>query len=173
MRRQACWIVAALALAGPASASDFYAIDMPDDHSVVLVEPAQIQALDNLHKIIALHVVQVDDIAGAPAPFATLDTTSIEVDCAAPRLRVTSEYFYLSLSADAEKVDKTNSNSLEWQTPLAGGTYEHYRMFACQWPNLSGQFGEPPAKMSYPDIWSAANAAADVLIDMSRGKGGH
>lgn len=172
MKRQICGVAAALAFAAPASASDFYAIDMPDDHSVVLVEPAQIQTLGDQHKLAAFHVVQIDDIAGAPAPFATLDTTNLEMDCATPRLRVTSEYFYPSLNASAEKIDETSANSPEWQTPVSGGTYEHYRMFVCQWPNLSEQFGEPPAKASYPDVWSAAKASADILIDMSHRKDG-
>src|ERR1700676_3918224 len=131
-----------------------------EEDSLVLIEPAQTQVMDDGHQVAALHTVTVDDWGpGAPGPFASLDTTTVEMDCAIPRWKVISENLYLSLSPTGEKINETNVNSRDWQTLRPGGFYEKYHTFACQWPASSQQ---SPA-MAFPDIWAAATAIADVL----------
>jgi hypothetical protein len=149
-----------LGIAGPAAAADFYAFEAIEEDSIVLIEPARIQVMNDGHQVVALHTVAVDDWGpGAPGPFASLDTTTVEMDCAIPRWKVISESLYLSLSPTGEKIDETNVNSGDWQTLPPGGFYAKYHTFVCQWPASSKR---SPA-MAFPDIWAAATAIADVL----------
>ena len=149
-----------LGIAGPATAADFYPFEAIQEDSIVLIEPGQIQVMDDGHQIVSLHTVTVDDWGpGAPGPFASLDTTTVEMDCATPRWRVISETLYLSLNPSGEKIDETNVNSRDWHAPRPGGIHAQYQTFVCQWPASSQQ---SPA-MAFPDIWAAATAIADVL----------
>ena len=149
-----------LGTAGPATAADFYAFEAVEEDSLVLIDPAQIQVMNDGHRVVALHTVTVDDWGpGAPGPFASLDTTAVEIDCEIPRWKVISENLYLSLSPAGEKVDETNVNSLDWRMLRPGGLYAQYHAFACRWPESSQR---TPA-MAFPDIWTAAIAIADIL----------
>ena len=149
-----------LGIAGPATAADFYAFEAIQEDSIVLIEPGQIQAVDDGHQIVPLHTVTVDDWGpGAPGPFASLDTTTVEMDCATLRWRVISEILYLSLNPSGEKIDETNVISSDWHALRPGGIHAQYHSFVCQWPASSQQL---PA-MAFPDIWAAATAIADVL----------
>lgn len=149
-----------LGIAGPATAADFYAFEAIQEDSIVLIEPGQIQVLDDGHQVVSLHTVTVDDWGpGAPGPFASLDTTTVEIDCATLRWRVISEILYLSLNPSGEKIDETNVISSDWHALRPGGIHAQYHSFVCQWPASSQQ---SPA-MAFPDIWAAATAIADVL----------
>jgi len=149
-----------LAITGPATAADFYAFEAIEEDSIVLIEPGQIQVMDDGHRVVSLHTVTVDDWGpGAPGPFASLDTTSVAMDCAMPRWRVISDSLYLSLNPSGEKIDETNVNSQDWHALRPGGIHAKYHSFVCQWPASSQQ---SPA-MAFPDIWAAATAIADVL----------
>ena len=149
-----------LGIAGPAMAADFYAFEAIQEDSIVLIEPGQIQVTDDGHQVVSLHTVTVDDWGpGAPGPFASLDTTTVEVDCEMPRWRVISESLYLSLNPSGEMIDQTNVNSRDWHALRPGGIRAKYHTFVCQWPASSQQ---SPA-MAFPDIWAAAAAIADVL----------
>ncbi len=149
-----------LAITGPAAAADFYAFEAIEEDSIVLIEPGQIQVMDDGHRVVSLHTVTVDDWGPeAPGPFASLDTTSVAMDCAMPRWRVISESLYLSLNPSGEKIDETNVNSQDWHALRPGGIHAKYHTFVCQWPASSQQ---SPA-MAFPDIWAAATAIADVL----------
>jgi hypothetical protein len=86
-----------LGIPGPAMAADFYAFEAIQEDSIVLIEPGQIQVTDDGHQVVSLHTVTVDDWGpGAPGPFASLDTTTVEVDCARCRWRVISESLFSS-----------------------------------------------------------------------------
>jgi len=149
-----------LGIAGPATAADFYAFEAIQEDSIVLIEPGQIQVLDDGHQVVSLHTVTVDDWGpGAPGPFASLDTTTVEMDCATLRWRVITETLYLSLNPSGEKIDETNVISSDWHALRPGGIHAQYHSFVCQWPASSQQL---PA-MAFPDIWAAATAIADVL----------
>ena len=149
-----------LGIAGPATAADFYAFEAIQEDSIVLIELGQIQVLDDGHQVVSLHTVTVDDWGpGAPGPFASLDTTTVEMDCATLRWRVITETLYLSLNPSGEKIDETNVISSDWHALRPGGIHAQYHSFVCQWPASSQQ---SPA-MAFPDIWAAATAIADVL----------
>jgi hypothetical protein len=149
-----------LGIAGPATAADFYAFEAIEEDSIVLIEPGKIQVMDDGLQVVSLHTVTVDDWGpGAPGPFASLDTTTVEMDCVMPRWRVISESLYLSLNPSGEMIDETNVNSRDWHALRPGGIHAKYHTFVCQWPASSQQ----SRVMAFPDIWAAATAIADVL----------
>jgi hypothetical protein len=49
-----------LGIAGPAEA-DFYAFGAMAEDSLVLIEPAQFQVINDVHQVVALHPVTVND----------------------------------------------------------------------------------------------------------------
>jgi len=154
----------ALALVGAASqaaAADFYPFGAADQNALVLIEPDKIQVTSEGHKIVALNVVTVDDLGDGAPSMATLDTTTVEVDCAQSRWKVLSEYLYGTLSPTSESTDKTSSNPSGWQDLPAKGLLQSYRTFACKWPKVKPH----SSKAKFPDLETAANAAANIIDD--------
>lgn len=130
------------------------------NNALVLIEPALIEVLADGHKTAALHTVVVGDHGGF-GWVASLITTTVEVDCTEPRWKVVSEYLYFSLRETAERIDKSNLYSHQWQNLPASSLAHKYRSFACSWPLPDPS--QPAA--SFPDLWAAAAFAAEIIAE--------
>jgi hypothetical protein len=146
--------LAVLVLAVPAAAAEFYPFDGGDKQSMTLIEPARIQDIGNGHRVVALNDV-VADIG------EMLDITTVEMDCTSNQFKVVSETLYFSLDPKSEPIDKTSVNEQGWQTFKEGSVFQEYFTFACRWPDVPNRSD----KAEFPDIWAAANAAANAIYE--------
>jgi len=143
-----------LAMPAPAGAAEFFAFDGGDDQNMALIEPARIQDIGNGHKVVPINIVEVDFVE-------TLDITTIEMDCTASQWKVVSEILYTSLDPTSEPIDKTAANEPGWQTVREGSLFQEYFTFTCHWPDVPNRSDAA----EFPDIWAAANAAANVIYE--------
>ncbi|HLF58326.1 MAG TPA: surface-adhesin E family protein [Alphaproteobacteria bacterium] len=146
--------VLVLAMPVPAVAAEFFAFGGGDKQSMALIEPARIQDIGNGHK-----VVPIDNVSADIGEY--LDITTVEMDCTSSQWKVVSEILYTSLDPNSEPIDKTSVNEPGWQTFKEGSVFQEYFTFACHWPDVPNRSDAA----EFPDIWAAANAAANAIYE--------
>jgi hypothetical protein len=138
-------LILALATASSAAAAQrFYVVGVSGADSVMAVSLEQVMTSADGHKVVPVHVISWDE---------TIDTTVLEVDCAARRRRVISETL---LTDGSEAIDKTTQNDRSWQ---AYGSDAPADELACAAP------GAPTAVKGYQaaDLKDFAVRAARTL----------
>ncbi|MCL4315667.1 MAG: hypothetical protein M1527_02180 [Gammaproteobacteria bacterium] len=143
-----------LGVSMPARAADFYVFESTAPYEMVVIDPIEIQNLDNGNRIASLWYVTVDMTQN-------LDVTKVEMDCKAPRFRVIAETLYYGFKPTARQIDKTGANQKGWRAVGDGALFNKYQTYVCAWPDVDSK----SSKVQFPDIWSVTKVAADFLWD--------
>ena len=143
-----------LGLPAPASAAEFYVLDIGDGDATV-IEPAQITSTPNGHKLVDLD--RVDGLINS------VDISKVEIDCAGSRWNVISEILY-GLD-DRQSVDKTSLNDKGWTSIPDGSKAKEFLGFICNWPNVPTN---KDLEIEAADVWDMSKRAAQALDRMEQ-----